>query len=76
MCSSNKDSVNRKINQDTCYSSICFLVMEDQQIRRLPILNREKHLVGIISVGDLAVRTRDERLVEEVMERVCEPAPA
>ena len=51
-------------------------IMEDQQIRRLPVLNREKRLVGIISLGDLAVRTHDERLVEEVMERVCERTSA
>jgi CBS domain-containing protein len=51
-------------------------IMEDQQIRRLPVLNREKRLIGIISVGDLAVRTHNERLVEEVMERVCEPTSA
>lgn len=49
-------------------------IMEDRQIRRLPVLNKNKRLVGIISVGDLAVRTRDERLLEEVMEHVCEPA--
>lgn len=48
-------------------------VMEDQQIRRLPVINSDKRLVGIISLGDLAVRTHDQKLVEEVMERVCEP---
>jgi len=30
-------------------------LMEKRQIRRLPVLNREKHLVGIVSLGDLAV---------------------
>jgi CBS domain-containing protein len=49
-------------------------IMEDRQIRRLPVVNSARRLVGIVSVGDLAVRTHDERLVEEVMERVCEPA--
>jgi CBS domain-containing protein len=49
-------------------------IMEEKQIRRLPVLNDQKRLVGIISLGDLAVRSHDERLVEEVMERVCEPA--
>ncbi|HTD67471.1 MAG TPA: CBS domain-containing protein [Candidatus Limnocylindria bacterium] len=49
-------------------------VMEKEQIRRLPVLNSAKRLVGIISTGDLAVRSHDERLLEEVMERVCEPA--
>lgn len=30
-------------------------LMEMNQVRRLPVLNREKRLVGIISLGDLAV---------------------
>jgi CBS domain-containing protein len=30
-------------------------LFEDKQIRRLPVLNREKRLVGILSLGDLAV---------------------
>lgn len=30
--------------------------MSDLQIRRLPVLNRDKRLVGIISLGDMAVR--------------------
>ena len=29
--------------------------MADQQVRRLPVLNREKRLVGILTLGDLAV---------------------
>jgi CBS-domain-containing membrane protein len=28
-------------------------LMEDSQIRRSPVLNREKRLVGIVSLGDL-----------------------
>jgi CBS domain-containing protein len=48
--------------------------MEEAQIRRLPVMNRQKRLVGIISIGDLAVRSRDEKLLEEVMEEVCQPA--
>jgi CBS domain-containing protein len=49
-------------------------IMEDEQIRRLPVVDSDKRLVGIISVGDLAMRTDDEQLLEEVMEHVCEPA--
>ncbi|QJR16668.1 CBS domain-containing protein [Usitatibacter palustris] len=30
--------------------------MGDQQVRRLPVLNRAKRLVGIVSLGDLAVK--------------------
>lgn len=29
--------------------------MANQQLRRLPVLNREKRLVGILTIGDLAV---------------------
>jgi CBS domain-containing protein len=30
-------------------------LMGEKQIRRLPVLNREKRLVGIVALGDLAV---------------------
>jgi CBS domain-containing protein len=33
--------------------------MSDQQIHRLPVLNRQKRLVGIVSLGDLAWRHTD-----------------
>jgi CBS domain-containing protein len=34
--------------------------MADEQIRRLPVLNSEKRLVGIVSLGDLAVSQDSE----------------
>ena len=52
------------------------LLMESKQVRRLPVINRDKRLVGIISIGDLAVRTHRERLVGEVLESISEPAEA
>jgi CBS domain-containing protein len=33
------------------------ILMEEKQIRRLPTLNRNKWIVGIVSLGDLAVGT-------------------
>ena len=48
--------------------------MEERQIRRLPVLNRDKRLIGIVSLGDIAVRTHREKLAGEVLERVSEPA--
>jgi len=47
--------------------------MEDNQIRRLVVLNRAKQLVGIVSLGDLAVETGDEQLVGSTLEAVSEP---
>jgi CBS domain-containing protein len=37
-------------------------IMEERQIRRLVVLNRDKRLVGIVSLGDLATQTGDEEL--------------
>lgn len=48
-------------------------LMERHQIRRLPILNRDKQLVGIVSLGDLAVETSNEKLSGKVLEEVSEP---
>lgn len=31
------------------------------QMRRLPVLNREKHLVGIVSLGDLAAKADQKK---------------
>ena len=52
-------------------------IMEAHQIRRLPIVNRDKRLVGILSLGDLAVRTlgtEDQDLAEDTLAEVSEPA--
>jgi CBS domain-containing protein len=48
--------------------------MEEHQLRRLIVLNREERPVGILSLGDLAVHTTDDRLAGEVAEAVSEPA--
>ncbi|HWI59521.1 MAG TPA: CBS domain-containing protein [Bacillota bacterium] len=47
-------------------------LMEQKQIRRIPVLDRNKQLVGIVSLGDLSVRAHDEPLAGKVLERVSE----
>jgi CBS domain-containing protein len=49
-------------------------VMEQKQIRRLVVLNRDKRLVGIVSLGDLAVETGPRPTAGEVLREVSEPA--
>lgn len=34
--------------------------MAEKQIRRLPIVNRDKELVGVVSLGDLALNGKDK----------------
>jgi len=48
-------------------------LMKDKQIRRLAVLDRDKRLVGIVSLGDLAVDTGDELLAGEALEAISEP---
>jgi len=49
-------------------------LMELNQVRRLVVLNRDKRLVGIVSLGDLAVKAGDGGLSGEALEQVSEPA--
>jgi CBS domain-containing protein len=49
-------------------------LMEDKQIRRLAVLNRDKRLVGLVSLGDLAVESGDRAKAGEVLREVSEPA--
>ena len=49
-------------------------MMEQNQIRRLVVLNRDKRLVGILSLGDVAVDAGDEQLAGHTLEAVSEPA--
>lgn len=49
--------------------------MADLQLRRMPVLNREKRLVGIISLGDLAQNEPASR-AGETLRSVSEPGGA
>jgi len=49
-------------------------LMKEKEIRRLLVLNRDKHLVGVLSLGDLAVCVGDQQISHETLERVSEPA--
>jgi CBS domain-containing protein len=42
--------------------------MAKNQIRRLPVLNRSKRLVGIVSIGDLSKRARPHATGEAIAE--------
>jgi CBS domain-containing protein len=48
-------------------------LMQREQIRRLPVVDREKHLVGIVSLGDLAV-AGDDRLSGDTLQDISQPS--
>jgi CBS domain-containing protein len=49
-------------------------LMERKQIRRLLVMDRNQQAVGIVSLGDLATRQRDDRLSGQVLEGISEPS--
>jgi CBS domain-containing protein len=69
----NTTSVREAMSQGVIY---CFedqsveeaaALMGEKQIRRLPILNRDKRLVGVVAIGDLATDAKTEALGEEAL---------
>ena len=48
-------------------------LMQQYQVRRLVVLNQDERIVGIVSLGDLAVETGDQKLAGKTLEQVCLP---
>ena len=46
--------------------------MADIKVRRLPVLNRSKHLVGIVSLGDLS-RKEDAQVTAKAVSNISKP---
>ncbi len=47
--------------------------MADQRVRRLPVVNREKRLVGIVSLGDFAVEADDIQPTADALVGISQP---
>jgi CBS domain-containing protein len=47
-------------------------LMEELQIRRIPIVDSKTHLIGIIAQADIATRLKDPGLTAEVLEKISE----
>lgn len=48
-------------------------LMEENQIRRLPVINADKRLVGIVALGDFAVESSEIRPAAEALAAVSLP---
>lgn len=46
--------------------------MGDKQIRRLPVLDKDERLVGVVSLGDLSTRVK-EKYAGEALEDISRP---
>lgn len=49
------------------------LAMGDAQVRRMPVVDRNRNLIGIVSLGDIAVKTEDGK-VAVALQEISEPA--
>jgi CBS domain-containing protein len=49
-------------------------IMSANQIRRLPIVNHDKRLVGIVALGDIAVEDTVRKPATEALSAISEPA--
>lgn len=49
-------------------------IMSANQIRRLPIVNHDKRLVGIVALGDIAVEDSARRPAARALSAISEPA--
>ena len=49
-------------------------IMSEWQVRRLPVVDRDKRLVGIVALGDFAVESSDIQPVAEALSEISQPA--
>ena len=47
--------------------------MAEQQVRRLPVLNRDKRLVGIVSLGDVALSDGNAKRTGDALSAISQP---
>jgi CBS domain-containing protein len=52
----------------------CERLMQEHQVRRIPIVDAEDRVIGIVSQADLALRDKGERVSKTVAE-ISKPAP-
>jgi CBS domain-containing protein len=47
--------------------------MGDQQVRRMPVVDRDKRLVGVVSIGDLSAQAKPQQAGESLRD-ISQPA--
>ena len=49
-------------------------IMSENQVRRLPVVNKDKRLVGIVALGDFAIDSADIVPAAEALAEISRPA--
>ena len=50
------------------------MIMSEHQVRRLPVVDREKRLVGIVALGDFAVESSEIRPTSLALAEISRPS--
>ncbi len=48
-------------------------IMSKHQVRRLPVVNRDKRLVGIVALGDLSVESSEIQRAAQALSEISKP---
>jgi CBS domain-containing protein len=49
-------------------------IMSERQVRRLPVVDENKRLVGIVALGDLAVKESEKDSSAEALSEISKPS--
>ena len=49
-------------------------IMSERQVRRLPVVDRDKRLVGIVALGDFAVESSEIRPTAQALSEISKPS--
>lgn len=49
-------------------------IMSERQVRRLPVVNRDKRLVGIVALGDFAVESSEIKPAAQALSEISKPS--
>ena len=50
------------------------MIMSERQVRRLPVVNRDKRLVGIVALGDFAVQSSEIQPAAQALSEISKPS--
>ena len=64
----------RAVREDTLVSEVLDL-MANAEIRRVPVVNGNQELVGIVSSGDISTNTNQDGKVGKTIEKISEAPP-
>lgn len=64
----------RSVQEDATVSEVLTL-MTGAEIRRVPVVNRNDELVGIVSIGDIASETNQDNRVGKAIEDISDARP-